>query len=445
MVAAGEQTNRGKAVSWLYIAMELVLLALSVRRIGILPVPTAFFAYLILGHLVLIGANLDLINYPFLFTWTTYAYQQFAEEVHLSLFVIFVLTFLATLGLRADANRAMLTVMPQGATVERLAYAILFLLWLRTLIVLPYLRWDYVMSNSSYLLLGGPGVLTSPGGLAGLMHSIGKISGLVCAVLFGFAIARRRFGMMVVTMPLFAWHFVYELASYSRYAFVYAVAVTIVVFFSTSGLRRVVSTGTAAFLALLSLVVALDGRGEGQYGLATLPSMLEFDNLVSTLRASIGNLFEGVFVLSEHFRATIDYDESYKLLSLSVLPSFLDGFSSIQVSGERRIHFYVPRGAIDEALQFGLLYVVIYAAVCMAAVRASIKLLLSRRQPIIAMVLNIVLLLGLQLQFTYSVRTIFRVFVAVWLLSWLLSKLRRPATRAAEDSPRAAPMHLGAR
>lgn len=422
-------------MTFVYLLIELLLLIASVRRLGILPAPTAFYAYIIIGHGVLIGANLDLIYYPFLLTWTTYAYQQFSDQVHLSLFTIFVLMFLSCLRLRSDRIAGPIAVIPGSIGVERLAYFVLLLLWMRTLLVLPFLRWDYVMANSNYLLLGGPGALTVTGGVPGLMHSIGKIAGLVCAVLFGFAIARRRTALMVLTLPLISWHFLYELAGYSRYAFVYAAVVAIVVFFSTEGVRRLLGTSTATLVAMLSLIVALDGRGEGQYGLATLPRMLEFDNLVATLRMSIGNLFEGIFVFSEHFRAEVAYEESYKLLSLSILPSFMDGFSSIQASSERRLHFFVPRGAIDEVLQFGIAYAATYAFVCMAAVRSSVKLLLSRQRPIIAMVLNIVLLLALQLQFTYSSRTVFRIFVGVWLLSAGLHVLGRRKIRDADRRP----------
>lgn len=409
----------------IYILVEFAMLWVSARRLGVLPAPTAFYGYIVIGHLVLVGANLDWIYYPFLLTWTTFAYQQFSEQVHLSLFVIFLLTFISCAGLRAEKEAGPIALIPASIGVERLAYLILLLLWFRTLTVLPFLRWDYVMSNSNYLLLGGPGALTSPGGLPGLMHSAGKIAGLVCAVLFGFAVAQRRTVLMVLTLPLIGWHFLYELAGYSRYAFVYATVIAIVVFFSTQGPRRLWGTLFAAMVALLSLIVALDGRGEGQYGLATLPQMLDFDNLVATLRVSIGNLFEGIFVFAEHFRAEIEYEESYKFLSLSVLPSVLDGFSGIQASGERRLHFYVPRGAIDEVLQFGMGYAAAYALACMAAVRASVRLLISRRRPIIAMVLNIVLLLAMQLQFTYSTRTVFRIFVGVWLLSVTLHILGR--------------------
>lgn len=414
-----------------YLAIEFMILFGATKRMGAMPAPTLYFVYLLLGHIVLWAISNQYLTYPFLQIWSSYSYVRNEEVVHTWLFGLFVAVWLATLGISPVAKLDSASIVSRFRVRESLLLAVTLALWLRLAVVLPFMRMDAVLLNNVYGMMGSDDILSSSLSWVAFLHTLGKFSGVAAALMFGIAVVRGRLLLFLFSAPLLLWHFFYELAGSSRYAFAYACAVFIVIVFVSKGWTRVIGGILVAAVAVLSLLVALNSRNFGAYGLLALPTAFQFQNVWATLTYAVGNLFEGVFVFSEHFAAQIDYDDAYKLLSFSPFPSFLDGFSGMREGMEHRLHRYVPRGALDEVLQFGLPYIAVYAAIFLLCVRSSVKLLASGRSPAIAIILNVLLLLCLLLQLTYSLRTIFKVILLVLVASVLLLQRRggRPETQ----------------
>jgi hypothetical protein len=411
-----------------YLAIELMLIVGCLRRLGAMPTPTLYLVYLMLGHMVLWAIANQYLTYPFLQMWSSYSYVRNEELLHSWLFGIFVAVWAATIGIRSATRLDPTAIVRQFLIRESLLLAVTLMLWLRLLIVLPFMRLDAVFLNNVYMMMGSDDILSTSSSLIAFFHTLGRFSGIAAGLILGISLVRGRLLLFVLAAPLFAWHFGYDLAASSRYAFAEASALFIVIIFVGRGWTRFLGGTIAGSIAILSLLLALNSRNLGTYGFLALPAAFQFTNLSATATYAIGNLWEGIFVFSEHFAAQVDYEDVYKFQSFSPLPSFIDGFSGFRDGMEHRLHRYVPRGALDEVLQFGFPFFLTYWTVLLWCIRSNVKLLASGRSPAIAIILNVLLLLCLLLQLTYSLRTIFKIILFVLSASLLLLSRKRGNT-----------------
>ena len=177
----------------------------------------------------------------------------------------------------------------------------------------------------------------------------------------------------------------------------------------------------------LTLFMMLSGRGSGFHGFASIP--FAWDAMVNNPNPNansntLANIFEGIFVASEVFVGEKFYDEWYKILSISPFPSFIDGFNEIRVGNEVRVHTFVPMGGIAEIIRFGWVYMIIYFGIQVLSIR-FVFMILRLYPGAMAILLNMILMLSCYLQFTYSVRTVFRFYVLVIILGTILVVIKQ--------------------
>jgi hypothetical protein len=137
--------------------------------------------------------------------------------------------------------------------------------------------------------------------------------------------------------------------------------------------------GALTALSLFTIIAALENRGLTEQGISSIPGTIakvftndpEAPGIVDVIL----NVLQGIFVTAESLQIDTPFDERYKILSFSPLPSFLDGFSSINYGSQHRIHEYVPMAGIIEVYQFGVGYAALLAGLYVALIRVHLRLM----------------------------------------------------------------------
>ena len=130
----------------------------------------------------------------------------------------------------------------------------------------------------------------------------------------------------------------------------------IMVLFLVDRKRHVLLSVLLGIYAAIAFASGFAGRSLAQHGLSTIGGMfsnvasMDSQDLISVL---VTNAFEGFFNIAEGFMLVPAYPNIYKVLSVSPLPSFIDGFDRIREMYEVRLHTYVPLPGYMEALLFG--------------------------------------------------------------------------------------------
>ncbi len=118
--------------------------------------------------------------------------------------------------------------------------------------------------------------------------------------------------------------------------------------------KRVI-IGISLLFVIYAILNELIGRGSPVQGLSGLPLVfvsIFCGNIWSLISTLLLNVCEGIFVIAEGLSVHPVYKPLYAWLSLSPLPSFLDGFSSINTQMETRLSIYVPMSWIVELISF---------------------------------------------------------------------------------------------
>lgn len=418
---------------------ELLLLAWATHRSGFMPFPHGFMIYIMFAQIFLWLNAFDIVYYEFLHLWTSGAYRTHFQSVVLIFFMFYLGATACVPGSRVNLSSlfAGLRQRDETGVVSILLitplYVHLALYWL-------HLDWSVAWQTDRYLQMGNP----ADQGLVGtvLMQSE-RVFGMLAMILAVYAGYRRRWGALLAVLPIISWHVLFDMAAHSR---------SVVYYFITGGLtfmalqpRKLTAPALMFGAAMLTLVGSLSGRGSQLHGFSSLP--FYFTNMV-THQLEIGNLtniFEGVFVTSEYFKGGLEYPMKYKLLALSPLFSFMDGYDLVRLQYQIKIHRFVPHGAVTEVLSFGIGYAAVYFAVQFMAGWLSVRAL-TKWPGLPTLFVNSLFLLAAYLQFTYSTRTVFRFFVAAGIASVILLQLaarrqgaRPPDTLAAGGTSAAAP------
>lgn len=170
-----------------------------------------------------------------------------------------------------------------------------------------------------------------------------------------------------------------------------------------------------AGLGLAFYASAIIGRGSGNHGFATIFSTFELLDprlLADVAWTSLYTVFEGIPVAAQAATLTASHGDEYKILSFSLLPSFLDGFSAIRSASEVRISEFVPIGAWSESLMFGYGYFVFWLAIILTCLITNVLLNNNVRSKSLAF-LNMALLVSLLLTNAYPVRNNLRILVLI--------------------------------
>ncbi|SOC81967.1 hypothetical protein SAMN05421890_0356 [Ensifer adhaerens] len=302
-------------------------------------------------------------------------------------------------------------------------------------------REDDVFWNSNLYLL-----MMSPEG--GLSDNFSKFLGSIVApiyfvscIMFGVAASSKRFFAIVATGGVSIWLGILEVSAASRVAGIGVLLFTIYRSATVGVFKFSVIASTA--LGLYLITAALAGRAIGAYGLDNF-----FMQLSSPMEAQVGfsdlltNLFQGALTTGDGLLLGGNFSETYKVLSLSPLPSFIDGFDKIREASEIRLGAYCPMGAVAELANFGQGYWITYCFVyLLMVVTINSRVVASRVSPLFIVAANGIFSLFSIGGFTYPVRTINRILVYTFIIiviAAIIGKTARNANTRARDTVRRA-------
>ncbi|MDE2561271.1 MAG: hypothetical protein KGL48_03395 [Sphingomonadales bacterium] len=431
--------------------IEGFLLLWSSRRAGLFPYPHMILIYL-MGSQIALAAVAGGVEYPFLALYSTYAFADHLTSFVLLYFAIFLLIvgtqsppagrrFDLLQGLRSRLAGLVGADESRGAILTAIAAMYAHLLMI-ALSVHPSVIWY----NTTYLSMSNEAVLRSVNAITLFTIQTNKFVGIVAAAFFGYYWARRRYEMAAIVAPLAIFHFLYELGGHSRLAVLYTVIVALALFIYRGNKLQF---GALIGMAIAILLFCLQGRSEPAQGISSIadfPQVLlrSFSENGST---SFLNVFEGAFVTSEIGRYFPTFPATYKILSFSPFPSFIDNFDVLRERAQVPLQHYVPASAFLEVDAFGPPYVVLYVVTQLVAGKLSV-LYLSRRRDLTAIVVNLLMLSAAYIQFTYAVRTVYRLFVIAGVISvvglYVSRSMGRSRDRRMRSRQRARPDQPGA-
>lgn len=413
------------------IFFQTILFYVCYRRAGFLPAPTLYVGYLLGCQVVLYLLKIGVVESEFAMTWTTFSYIKQYDRIALAFALLSAFYTSSLIGLKRISSSATIRDIERVRISSEIIWAITFVLLARQIIDLFVYDWSVIWRNGLYLSMTDPDYLRSSSGLIRVANQLATPSAVVAAFISVYSLARRHYAAGAILLILFTWHVFFFLAAHSRAATLILAASALAVFVFTR--HRNIAIFVAG-LALFSLVSALAGRSSGHHGLSSIAEIMgniasRDQNVVDIVQFTILNFFEGVFTFSEHFARSVYFAPEYKNLSLSPLPSFIDGFANIREANESKLFIVVPRGALDEILQFGFVHSVVYFSTQFFAIRLS--LISSRRtSSVAALTANFLLFANLFIQMAYPVRTIFRVYLVVIAVAvWLIVVQRKTRTR----------------
>lgn len=348
-------------------------------------------------------------------------------------FALFGLFYAATFGLRlSDADEVYSNAISAIRAVAAYQFVLFVPLMLAIAIDAMALDMSMVLSNGQYLLLGTADALVHQNALTEFLRDLFPVVSLVVVFMFFSNLFAGRLGWAVLWLPSALWSLVFFAASASRLLAVLFFVAAILAFILLRS-SRIVIVPALLGLVMFSLMMVLAGRGGGEFGLLAIPTMASSVFMGGDWSGAdyVFNLFQGIFVTMDGLAVPADFTDQYRLLSLSPLPSFLDGFDAVLATDEIRLHDYVPMSAIAEVIHFGPAYMLVFFGVLAMVVRQTMLVSLSN---------GVMYLLFTPFVFSlfvsanaYPARNVFRqlVLVLIALVVVRLFTIRRGASQGA--------------
>ena len=406
------------------IALELLILIYSIRKIGFTPFPHATMIYIILAQAVLYAVAIDSIHYSMLDIYSSYSFKNNGDNTTTLFLCIFLFYFLLTVGIKGSKTSLSMTL---PVISDSAVYAMCAVLIIHTTTSILSIDWNTAQYSPTYLYMASVNGLEQQNNLTKLVQQTRGLASIIAFAIAAYCFTRKKYYQLILCAPTCAWSLSFDFAAHSRYAAAGLGVFTVIsLSMSRSKLSKALAVASGAF-AGFAWLAALQGRGSGHHGFSSIgPSILTaFDFSRSRIGNIIANPFERIFVTSEATLHPRDFAIPYKFLSFSPLPSALDSFDLINRQFQIRLHAYVPMSAIGEVINFGPIYAPAFFTVQAIAGRVSISALRKSPTPMNLLV-NSIVLLATYLQFTYPTRNMFRFFVVALILSfssqWYASK-----------------------
>jgi hypothetical protein len=348
----------------------------------------------------------------------------------LILFALFMYFFLLDLlvfniPLRSLANNKFFTKLRMSRNLGLLSVFILIAAFLHFLSRDPGL----LFQNSTYLLLNSTGAVRRGLPFAELIGNAAAPFTFLSLALLAVALSAKNWMASLLLGVSCSWFLSFAIVCCSRTG-----AVGVVLFFISYGLitqRKILilaGLGTTAFLYLS--IIALDGRGGGAFGFANLLQILRPKGEANVVDV-ICNLVQGAYVTTDGFLVPGKFKEEYKLLSLSPLPSIIDGFELIREQQEIRLSDFVPMSGITEIIRFGGLYTfsaaIIYGAIVLFVNSRKCLSVIGLAPTFVA---NLVISFYTIQAFSYPLRNSLRQIMYVGFVIFLFYLLRSRSTRS---------------
>lgn len=409
------------------ISITLVIFIASWSIYGPLPYPTGITFLCVFCESYIFMFNLHIVRFDMLEVFDYGGTYKNEFETVLIFFLISLFSFLSFIGY----NKKGKSVAEDFSAVTDERYLTLILRPLVIFVVLHFFVFiifsdlTLVWSNSQYLSDIANAGMTDFNflGIGSAAIRALPLMLIITAVATCVALRLGSYGTSLLSGSISLFYFLLMLGLHSRSAAFSPMVVAAVAYAFRSKHYRVV-VPLCVLLGILSINIAISGRGSAYQGISALPGdlFLLFSNATGFMDLA-GQLAQGAFVLAESLVLEPDFSLRYKILSFSPFPSFIDGFNSILFLDQVRLHTFVPMTGIGEIIHFGPIFIVVAAATLLLLARACI--LLSERNMLLFTLVNFLCCLGVYATFAYPVRTGFRFIwlsLAICLIGIIFSK-----------------------
>lgn len=284
--------------------------------------------------------------------------------------------------------------------------------------------------NSDYLTIKTPDEIGLTNPILVVYHTLLRVIGLLCIVLFEISLKSRNRAVAIVAFPVIIYSLFLMTAGNSRWIPLY--------FFAWMATRIILSgkVGLVSLmlliLGLFSFVVVLNGRSSDLFGVSQIYSNLFSVNIDEVGSYFVGvwvNVFEGGMNIANTVLLGPNLSGRYQWGSLSILPSSLDGFDQFRDLDKAKFAIHVPMGGISEAISFSLgAQVVFWSTIFISLV--LLDLINRKNRSLITLAINIFSCYVFYILSTYSLRTSFRFIVCIIVVSSVLVAVQsRPTVR----------------
>ena len=368
--------------------------------------------------LIFLAATVRLgIGERVLLPWFVAAVSQGEYSAALT-FVLIALIALAASWLAPAAVRPVHVMRPVRAAVfsSPVVPIILSSLTVGLIIHAASLNYSLFWRTSIYLQQNNPyemGVTLLPGVV---FHHLMPITLIVCGALFLLYFSTGKLALSIWTAVIFSYCWIYQFSAHSRWA-------AAALIFSAGAHYLFRGRNRGAFLLLfvplgmVALVHARIGRISGEHGLSTVFSTWKDFDVTLLPEYVLGILYsilQGIFSVAASFSVSegIEYPTSYRVLSFSPFPSFIDGFDKIHEQYEIRVNSTQPLSAWVEAANFGAVYFILLAGLVFFALLVNARLCKASREPTAA-ILSLIILALIMFMAAYEVRNVLRFLLLI--------------------------------
>jgi hypothetical protein len=404
------------------LVLEVPALILVIRRAGFLPFPTGTMLYIAFAQIVFILYQYNLVHYNFLQTWTRGGVDHYPQETLQLYQAIFFMVALFCHGHAKSLKGLVRRLSGAGDSLRtrlqrrQVVFISLVLVLIHTLMWMIFVDFDKWWANFNYLTPLASQDVDAFAPVANLVFLASPFVSMVCSALVVISLYYRFRVFAVIFALLALLYFATYFGLHSRVsAITPAIIATLWWSLKLRG-RRVVLIASFAF-AVSCLACALVGRGMAIHGISSIPATIEAtaaNGIEGNTSLVLTNFTEGIFVTAEGFTINHLYPLSYKVLSLSPLPSLIDGFASIQPRFAIRLSPYVPVGGISEALNFGYIYILAIVVIYYVSVR--LNLYFVKRYPVFFLVCNFLIFFSLYHISDYALRNALKY---LWMSDYL--------------------------
>ncbi|MDR3631677.1 MAG: hypothetical protein P4L42_15255 [Desulfocapsaceae bacterium] len=176
---------------------------------------------------------------------------------------------------------------------------------------------------------------------------------------FGFLFSKNsNFLVRTIFFSIALFYYFLFLGIHSRGTVVVPVIIGLFAFLNTNRCKFFMIP-LIILVCIIDISSALMGRSLNVQGFSSIPlTMVRVFNgdLKNSLNTILLNVNEGIFETAEGLQLTNNFDELYKLLCFSPLPSAIDNYDSIKQTNQVRLHLYVPLPGLAEIHLFGWPY-----------------------------------------------------------------------------------------
>jgi hypothetical protein len=418
-------------IHYLPTVFTFLLLVWSIRRIGLLPFPTALILILEISQVLFTLAHEDVIDDAMLesfnfggldanFDLTLRIYSLMA----LFSVVVFLGKFKTVKGV--NLNRTTLVSLSNSAATLKFAMFAIALVVLHLVIYSLVVDWQKLWFHRNYLepLYLGSGIALPKDKLYTSILGMSSLFAILSIVCFCVLQGSRSVFFRWVAAITSCCYFTILLAINSRTAAI--VPGVAAIFFHILGYkgRKIVVPVMSAF-ALIAIISALNGRNSYEHGISAIPdhvvSSFTTDSPEQSLQVVL-DFFQGIFVVAESLQVHDEFRTVYKVLSFSPLPGLIDGYAAQRKQNEQMLSPMVPMSGLCAAINFGFPYVCVLIGLLTVMTRVHVRLVAS--SPVVFLLCNFLLMFCCYVLLTYPVRNAFRYgWLALFIASFELIRV----------------------